>query len=117
METRFVAGSLSDLTGPDDMGWGNELADHRALAQSTHILAIRKVRGNSGRTRTPMACKDATFRRSPTRRCNRTPIFEGYERLHRALLQVVQHDAVCCRLLTVPGVGPVAALSFKSGDR
>ncbi|HMC26575.1 MAG TPA: IS110 family transposase [Verrucomicrobiae bacterium] len=45
----------------------------------------------------------------------RRSIFEGYERLHRVLLQVVQHDAVCCRLMTVPGVGPVAALSFKVG--
>ena len=31
------------------------------------------------------------------------------------LLQVVQHDAICRRLMTVPGVGPVAALSFKVG--
>lgn len=45
----------------------------------------------------------------------RRAIFEGFERLHRVLLQVVQHDAVCRRLMTVPGVGPVAALSFKVG--
>jgi transposase len=45
----------------------------------------------------------------------RRAIFEGYERLHRVLLQVVQHDPVCRRLMTVPGVGPVAALSFKGG--
>ena len=45
----------------------------------------------------------------------RRAIFEGYERLHKVLLQVVQHDAICRRLMTVPGVGPVAALSFKVG--
>ena len=45
----------------------------------------------------------------------RRAIFEVYERLHRLLLQVVQHDAVCRRLITVPGVGPVAVLSFKVG--
>jgi transposase len=45
----------------------------------------------------------------------RRAIFEGYERLHRVLLQVVQHDVVCRRLITVPGVGSVAALSFKVG--
>ena len=45
----------------------------------------------------------------------RRAIFEGYERLHRVLLQVVQYDPVCRRLMTVPGVGPVAALSFKVG--
>jgi transposase len=45
----------------------------------------------------------------------RRAIFEGYERLHRVLLQVVQHDAVCRRLMAVPCVGPVAARSFKVG--
>jgi transposase len=45
----------------------------------------------------------------------RRAILEGYDRLHRVLLQVVQHDLVCRRLMTVPGVGPVAALSFKIG--
>ena len=44
----------------------------------------------------------------------RRAIFEGYERLHRVLLQVVQHDAVCRRLMTVPGVGPAAAFRSKS---
>jgi transposase len=45
----------------------------------------------------------------------RRAIFSGYEKLHGVLLQVVQHDAVCRRLMTLPGVGPVAALSFKVG--
>jgi transposase len=42
-------------------------------------------------------------------------IFDGYAKLHRVLLQVVQHDQICRRLMTVPGVGPVASLSFKVG--
>jgi len=45
----------------------------------------------------------------------RRAIFEGYARLHRVLLRAVQHDTTCRRLMTVPGVGPVAALSFKVG--
>jgi transposase len=45
----------------------------------------------------------------------RRAIFDGYAKLHRILLQVVQHDQICRRLMTVPGVGPVAALSFKVG--
>lgn len=43
-------------------------------------------------------------------------ILEGYDRLHRVLLQVVQHDLVCRRLMTVPGVGPVAALRSRSAS-
>jgi len=45
----------------------------------------------------------------------RPAIFDGYSRLHRVVLQVVQHDPICRRLMTVPGVGPVASLSFKVG--
>jgi transposase len=45
----------------------------------------------------------------------RRAVWEGFNRLHKILLWVVQHDVVCRRLMTVPGVGPVAALSFKVG--
>ena len=34
--------------------------------------------------------------------------------LHRRLLAVVRQDKVCRRLMTVPGVGPVVALSFRA---
>jgi len=43
----------------------------------------------------------------------RRTVLEGYERLHKIVLQVVIHDPICRRFMTVPGVGPVAALSFK----
>jgi transposase len=43
----------------------------------------------------------------------RRAVHQGYEGLHKILLQVVIHDPVCRRFMTVPGVGPVAALSFK----
>lgn len=35
-------------------------------------------------------------------------------RLHRQVLTMVRDDAVCHRLMTVPGVGAVVALTFKS---
>lgn len=34
--------------------------------------------------------------------------------LHRHLLAVVRHDEVCRRLMTMPGVGPVVALTFRA---
>jgi transposase len=37
-----------------------------------------------------------------------------YEKLHKAVLAVVREDAVCRRLMTVPGVGPLVAVTFKS---
>jgi transposase len=34
--------------------------------------------------------------------------------LHRQLLAAVRHDEVCRRLMTMPGVGPVVALTFRA---
>ena len=34
--------------------------------------------------------------------------------LHRRLLGIVRHDEVCRRLMTVPGVGPVVALTYRA---
>ena len=40
-----------------------------------------------------------------------------YEKLHKAVLAIVREDAVCRRLMTVPGVGAVVAVTFKpSGE-
>jgi transposase len=37
-----------------------------------------------------------------------------YGKLHRMLLKIVRDDAVCRRLMTVPGVGPVVAVTYKT---
>ena len=34
--------------------------------------------------------------------------------LHRRLLVIVRNDDVCQRLMTVPGVGPVVALTYRA---
>src|ERR1700751_3098601 len=39
---------------------------------------------------------------------------EQLELLHRHLLAVVRDDAICRRLMTVPGVGPVVALTYRA---
>lgn len=38
---------------------------------------------------------------------------EQYDRLHRMLLSVAKHDAVCRRLMTMPGVGTVVAMTYR----
>lgn len=43
----------------------------------------------------------------------RAVMLASFHKLHRILLMTVKHDPVCRRFMTVPGVGPVAALSFK----
>jgi transposase len=38
-----------------------------------------------------------------------------FKRLHRALLSIVRDDPVCRQLMSVPGVGAIVAITFKSG--
>jgi transposase len=37
-----------------------------------------------------------------------------YKKLHKAVFAIVREDAVCRRLMTVPDVGPLVAVTFKS---
>ena len=37
-----------------------------------------------------------------------------YEKLHKAVLAIVREDVVCQRLMTVPSVGPLVAITYKS---
>jgi transposase len=43
----------------------------------------------------------------------RKGVFDGFNALHKILLGVVKKDALCRRFMSVPGAGPIAALSFK----
>ena len=45
----------------------------------------------------------------------RTALQTEFARLHRALLVLVRGDPVCRRLMSVPGVGAVVAITFRSG--
>jgi transposase len=45
----------------------------------------------------------------------RTALRTAYATMHRALLEAVREDEVCRRLMTVPGVGAVVAMTFKAG--
>lgn len=44
----------------------------------------------------------------------RMALLAEYGKLHKALLAIVHDDAVCRRLMSVPGVGPVVAVTFKT---
>jgi transposase len=37
-----------------------------------------------------------------------------YEKLHKIVLTIVREDTVCRRLMTVPSVGPLVAITYKS---
>ena len=44
----------------------------------------------------------------------RRMLWTEYSRLHNMLIRVVRRDAICRRFMSVPGVGPVTALAFKT---
>jgi len=44
----------------------------------------------------------------------RRVLHEQINVLHRRLLAIVRDDAVCRRLMTIPGVGPVVALTYRA---
>ena len=45
----------------------------------------------------------------------RAALQHEFTRLHRALLAIVRDDPVCRQLMSVPGVGAITAITFKSG--
>jgi len=42
-------------------------------------------------------------------------LWSEYKRLHALLVRVVGHDELCRRFMAVPGVGPVVALTYRTG--
>ena len=45
----------------------------------------------------------------------RTALQQEFARLHRTMLSLVRADPVCRQLMSVPGVGAIVAITFKSG--
>ena len=44
----------------------------------------------------------------------RAELMTAFNELHKMMLDAVRADSVCRRLMTVPGVGPVTALTFRA---
>lgn len=51
---------------------------------------------------------------TPMLQC-RAELLQGFEVLHRMVLQVVRADAECRLFMSVPSIGPITALTFKTG--
>src|SRR5215813_18879 len=44
----------------------------------------------------------------------RAALWREFEQLHREMLRIVRDDEICQRLMSIPGVGPLVAITFKS---
>jgi transposase len=45
----------------------------------------------------------------------RAVLLEAFDRLHPLVLEAVRSDPVCHCFMTIPGVGPLSALTYKTG--
>ena len=45
---------------------------------------------------------------------SRAALWREAEQLHREMLRIVRDDEICRRLMSIPGVGPLVAITFKS---
>jgi transposase len=44
----------------------------------------------------------------------RAAMWKEFSKLHKAMLAIVRRDEICRRLMSVPGVGPLVAITFKT---
>jgi transposase len=44
----------------------------------------------------------------------RAALWREFEQLHREMLRIVREDESCRRMMTIPGIGPLVAYTFKS---
>lgn len=44
----------------------------------------------------------------------RIALHQAYPELDRRVKQIASHDEICMRFMAIPGVGPIAALTFKA---
>jgi transposase len=44
----------------------------------------------------------------------RAALWREFEQLHGEMLRIVRDDEICRRLMSIPGVGPLVAVTFKS---
>lgn len=43
----------------------------------------------------------------------RAALWREFEQLHREMLRIVRDDEICRRLMSIPGVGPLVAITFR----
>jgi transposase len=71
-------------------------------------------RGFEGRIRELVTGQPTLERIAGAMLSARAALKAEYEKLHKAVLAIVREDAVCRRLMTVPSVGPLVAITYKS---
>ena len=108
LETRHVKAALSAMTVKTDR------KDARGLAQLLRMGWFRPVHAKSIRSQEVRSGQATLERIAGAMLSARVALKAEYEKLHKTVLAIVRDDAVCRRLMTVPSVGPLVAITYKS---
>lgn len=120
LEARQVKAVLSAMPVKTDRNDARGIAqvDRTGWFKPVHVKSI-----SSQRARTLAAARKHIIRSidDAMLEANMNPLLAGrealmreYSRLHRLVLKVVCIDPACRLLMTMPGIGPVSALTFRS---
>lgn len=90
-----------------------------AIRGTLKVFGVKMTRTTRGRfeadLRERLANEDPMLREMTESMLRaRRALFQEFNRCHKLVLQVARLDDVCRRFMTVPGVGPCTALSFKT---
>src|SRR6476659_2399192 len=142
LETRHVKAALSAMTVKTDrkdargiaqllrMGWFQQVHAKSMASQEVRALLVGRkqllgrlidvelsIRGilRGFGLKVGAVTRHATLERIAEAMLSaRAALKAEYEKLHKAVLAIVREDAVCRRLMTVPSVGPLVAITYKS---
>ena len=111
-ENRIDFSVLPDLTDQDLEKLGVVLGDRRKMLRAIAASVTRK--GFEGRIWELVTGHITLERIAGAMLSARATLKVEYEKLHKIVLTIVREDAVCRRLMTVPSVGPLVAIIYKS---
>src|SRR6266496_4465407 len=125
LETRHVKAALSAMTVKTDrkdargfaqllrMGWFQQVHAKSMASREVRALLVGR-KGLEARIRELVTGQATLERIAEAMLSARAALKAEYEKLHQAVLAIVREDAVCRRLMTVPSVGPLVAITYKS---
>ncbi|PHS22280.1 MAG: IS110 family transposase, partial [Robiginitomaculum sp.] len=89
-----------------------------ALSAMTVKMDRRDARGNAQLLRMgwyrPVHVKTLPSQEVRAMLAARKALLKGVARLHKSILQIVRKDEICTRLMTIPGVGALTAITFRT---
>src|SRR5262249_42947126 len=112
--TRHVKAALSAMTVKTDRKDGRGVAQLMRMGRVRPVAPQSTRKGFDARVRELVTGQPTLERIAGAMLSARVALKAEYEKLHKTVLAIVRDDALCRRLMTVPSVGPLVAITYKS---